>query len=284
MAVIQNVELKSKKGRAFMTIVYTVLILYMFVQFAPLVWLALGTFKENKELISAVPSFLPKVWSTAAYAEVFSKYNVWGNIANTAIISGAIIVIQTVTSTLAAYSLSKMKPKCGGFLYMFILGTQMFTAIALMFPIYILMTKLGLIGNKWSWILSSSAWAYAIVLYKNFFDSIPADMIEAAQIDGAGHIKIILRIMLPLAKPIYAVCILNTFMSVYNDFLLPMMLLPNEKDWTLMMRIFAMNNNGDIKQNVMFVMLFITCIPSIVFYLFAQKYIQEGISTTGVKG
>lgn len=158
---------------------------------------------------------------------------------------------------------------------MFILGTQMFTAIALMFPIYILMTKLGLIGNKWSWILSSSAWAYAIVLYKNFFDSIPADMIEAAQIDGAGHIKIILRIMLPLAKPIYAVCILNTFMSVYNDFLFPMMLLPNEKDWTLMMRIFAMNNNGDIKQNVMFVMLFITCIPSIVVLVLTIPDVSE---------
>lgn len=283
MAVIQNIELKSKKGKWIYRSVYIILFLYMFVQFAPLVWLGLSTFKENNELIAAIPTLLPKKWTAEAYIETFTTYNVLGNILNTIFFCGAIIVVQTVTSTLAAYALSKMKPRFGGAAYMFILGTQMFSAMALMFPLYIMMTKMGLIGSKWSWILTSSSWAYAIVLYKNFFDSIPKDLVEAAQIDGAGHFRIMHRIIIPLAKPVYAVCILNTFMAVYNDFLLPMMLLPDEENWTLMMRIYAMTNSS-VKQNVMFVMLFITCIPSIVFYLFAQKYIQEGISTSGIKG
>lgn len=284
MAVIQNIELKSKRGKIIKSAIYIFLTVGALVQFFPLVWMFLGTFKTNNELISAVPTIFPEKWSLASYIEAFSKYKIWENLYNTFFICISIIVVQTVTSTLAAFSLSKLKPKCSGVVYMIIMGTQMFSATALLFPTYIMMSKMGLIGNKLSWILTSSAWAYAIVLYKSFFDSIPKDLIEAAQIDGAGTFKQLIHIMIPLSKPIYAVNILNTFMVVYNDFLFPLMLLPNEKDWTLMIRIFAMSNSENVPQNVMYVLLFVTCLPSIIFYLFAQKNIQEGISTSGLKG
>lgn len=281
MAVIQDVEIKRKKW--IIVLIYAVLGIGLIIQFAPITWMFLGTFKSNQELMAAVPTIMPTKWKFSNYTEAFKSLNLWKNIFNTVIMCLSIIVLQTVTSTLAAYSLSKIKPKCSGFLYMLILGTQMFSTIALLFPTYILMVKLGLIGNKISWMLTSSAWAYAIVLYKSFFDNIPRDLMEAARIDGAGNFRIILNIILPLAKPVYSVCILNTFMAVYNDFLFPMMLLPDSKDWTLMMRVFALQK-GSASANTMYVVLFITCIPSIIFYLFAQKNIQEGISTSGIKG
>lgn len=284
MAVIQNIELKNHKGRIALILVYIFLAIGAIVQFFPLVWLFLGTFKTNNELVSAVPNILPEKWSIDAYINAFGTYDIWKNIYNTAFMCVTIIIVQTFTSTLAAFSFSKLKPKCGNFVYMLMLGTQMFNATALLFPSYIMMTKMGLVGNKLSWILTSSAWAYAIVLYKNFFDNIPKDLVEAAQIDGAGTLKQILHIIIPLSKPIYAVCILNTFMAVYNDFLFPLMLLPDERDWTLMIRIYALNNAGNVEKNVMYVLLFVTCIPSIIFYLFAQKNIQEGVSTAGIKG
>lgn len=281
MAVIQEVEYKRKKWIKYL--IYTILSIGLIVQFLPLVWMFLGTFKTSQELTSAIPSLLPQTWSLDNYKTLFEKMDLWTNILNTLFMCVTIIIVQTITSTLAAYALSKVKPRCGGFLYMLILGTQMISTMALLFPTYILMTKWGLIGNKMSWILTSSAWGYAIVLYKSFFDSIPQDLMEAAKIDGAGTFQIIFRIILPLAKPVYAVCILNTFMAVYNDFLFPMMLLPNSENWTLMMRVFALEKGaGSI--NVLYAALFITCIPSIVFYLFAQKHIQEGISTSGIKG
>lgn len=264
-------------------LIYTVLSIGLIVQFLPIVWMFLGTFKTESELTSAIPSFLPETPSFENYKILFEKMNFWENILNTVFICISIIVVQTITSTLAAYSLSKVKPKCSGFLYMLILGTQMISGMALLFPTYIMMVKLGMIGNKLSWVLTSSAWGYAIVLYKSFFDSIPKDLMEAAKIDGAGTFQIILTIIFPLAKPVYAVCILNTFMAVYNDFVFPMMLLPDSKDWTLMMRVFALDK-GDSLISTLYAALFITCIPSIIFYLFAQKHIQEGISTSGIKG
>ncbi|MBP3359964.1 MAG: carbohydrate ABC transporter permease [Clostridia bacterium] len=281
MAVIQDVELKKRKRP--MAFIYIILSIGMIVQFLPITWMFLGTFKTNKELMSSVPTLLPKNWQLENYISMFTKYNLWQNILNTVFICAAIIIVQTATSTLAAYALSKVKPKCGKFIYMFILGTQMFSTMALLFPSYIMFVELDMIGNRWSWILSSSAWGYAIVLYKGFFDGIPGEMIDAARIDGAGTTRVIFNIMFPLTKPVYAVCILNTFIAVYNDFLFPMMLLPDSKDWTLMMRVFNLQkaNSG---QAEMYTMLFITCIPTVLFYLFAQKNIQEGISTAGIKG
>lgn len=284
MAIIQNMELKSRTGKWALRAIYLILAIGACVQFFPLVWLFLGTFKTSGELISAVPSFFPKNWSFASYVEAFHKYNIWENIYNTVFVCVAIIVAQTFTSTLAAFALSKIKPKCSKVVYMIIIGTQMFSGTALLFPTYIMMTRLGLIGSKWSWILASSAWGYAILLYKSFFDGIPKDLIEASQIDGAGTFRQIANIIIPLSKPIYAVNILNTFMAVYNEFLLPTMLLPQEKDWTLMMRIFNMSSTGTVPENIKYVLLFVTCLPSIIFYLFAQKNIQQGISTSGLKG
>lgn len=284
MAILSGVETRKPKYRILTIAIYIFLIVFAVVQFLPITWMALGTFKTNNELISSVPTLLPENWSLDSYREAFDKYSIGTNIFNTFFICIAIIVLQTFTSTLAAYALSKVKPKCGKVVYLILLGTQMFSVTALLFPTYILFSKMGLIGSKWGWILSSGAWAYAIVLYKSFFDGIPDEILEAADIDGANTAQKIIRIIIPLAKPVFAVNILNTFMTVYNDFLFPLMILPEEKDWTIMIRIFMMERGGITPLNVLYVMLFVACVPSIIFYLIAQKQIQEGVSTTGIKG
>ena len=184
--------------------------------------MALGTFKTSKELINPIPSIFPEHWSLAGYIEAFSRYRIWDNLYNTFFFCVTIIAVQTVTNTMAAYALSKIKPKGSNAIYILMLGTQMISTTAVLFPKYLMITKMGLIGNKWSRVLISSTWAYAIVLYKNFFDSVPSDLIEAAEIDGAGEFRKIINIIMPLSKPVYAVCILNTFMGVYNDFLFPL--------------------------------------------------------------
>lgn len=284
MAIIQKTEMKSKKTQIIYSLFFVFLLIGAVVQFFPLMWLFLGTFKTEQELLSAIPSFFPKDWSFSSYVKAFSDFDIVNNILNTIFFCVCIILTQTFTSTLAAFSLSKMRNRFSGFFYMAILGTQMFNTTTLLFTLYIQLSLWGMIGNRLTWILMASGWGYAIVLYKNFFDSIPKDLFEAAEIDGAGTFQQIVSIIMPLAKPIFAVNILNTFMAVYNDFLLPVMIYPNENDWTLMMRIFMMDKEGGTPTNIMYVLLFVTCLPSIVFYLFAQKNIQQGVATAGIKG
>ena len=284
MAIILESELKSKKTKLVYAVIYAFLAVFAVIQFMPLYWMIIGTFKTNIELQSAIPTIIPKMWTFEGYKDVFTNFNILQNILNTAFFCGSIILVQTITSTFAAFSLSRIKSWYNPFVYTLIIATQMISTTTLLFPTYILLTKWGLIGNKLSWVLMSSGWGYAIVLYKNFFDGIPKDLFEAAEIDGAGIFKQIWYIMIPLSKAIFAVNILNTFMAVYNDFLLPVMILPDEKDWTLMMRVFMMDKKGNVELNTMYVFLFVTTIPSILFYLLAQKNIVRGVSADGIKG
>ena len=284
MAVIQDIELKSKKGRLIYALIFIFLILFAVIQFLPVFWLMVGTFKTDMELARAIPTLFPKNWSFAAYPRTFAKYNIWRNVLNTLIICVPSVALQITNSALAAYSLSKMRPKYGTQILLFFLATMMFSGTALIFPLYIMMTQMGLIGSKLALILSSSVWAYSIFLFKSFFDSIPSDLMESARIDGASNMMIFFRIILPLSKPVFVVNILNSFMAMYNDFLYPLMLLPNEKNWTIMIRIYTIDSWGNTPPTNLYVLLVTAIMPILIIYLFGQRYIVEGISTTGIKG
>lgn len=284
MSVIQDVELKNKKGKKIYTGIFLLLSVMIIVQFFPMLWMFLGTFKTDAELTSTIPTLLPTSWNISNYFGAFAKYDVWKNLWNTVYIIVMILVIQLTNSILSAYALSVMKPKFGTAVQMAFLATMMFSGTALMFPLYIQMTQMGLIGSKWALILSSSAWAYAIIWFKSFFDNIPRDLFEAAKIDGANDLRILGTIVLPLSKPILSVMCVNTFMAVYNDTVFPLMLLPEQKDWTIMIRLFVLNTAGAPKPSYMYVLLVVATIPSLVIYMIAQKNLVEGVSTSGIKG
>lgn len=284
MAVIQDVELKDKKGKLAYRIIFAILAIGVIFQFMPLFLMITGTFKTPAELVDPIPKIFPSHWSFDAYKSAFEQYQLGVNVFNSFFIAAMVIIVQVTTSAMAAYSLSKLKPKCGEAVYMLMLGTMMFSGTALMFPTYIMMSKIGLIGNKFAVVLSLSAWAYSVILFRGFFDGIPKDLLEAGYIDGANKFQTLIHIMLPLSKPIFAVNILNTFMAVYNEFVLSSMLLPDAKDWTLMIRLYLIQQNSSVPMNVIYVLLVVTVVPIILFYLLAQNYIAEGVTMTGIKG
>lgn len=284
MAIIQNVELKTCKGKLIYTCIFIFLVIGTFIQIYPFFWMIMGTFKSDNELISAIPSLFPEKWSIEAYIQTFAKYNLWNNILNTIVLCASMVALQVGNSAIAAYSLSKMRPRFGKQILLFFLATMMFSGTVLLFPLYIMMSQMNLIGSKLALVLSSSVWAYSIYLFKSFFDNVPAALTESAKVDGASSIRTFFTIIIPLSKPIFTVNILNTFMAVYNDFLYPLMLLPNEKDWTIMMRIFNLDRLGSAPPSHMYVLLVTAVIPILFIYLFAQRYIVEGISTSGIKG
>ena len=284
MSVIQDIELKSKKGKQLYIGIFVLLAVMVVIQFFPMLWMFLGTFKTDMELTSTIPTIFPEVWNVKNYSEAFEIYDVWENLWNTTYIIGMVLIIQLTNSILSAYALSVMKPRFGGAVQLAFLATMMFSGTALMFPLYIQMAQMGLIGSKWSLILSSSAWAYSIVWFKSFFDNIPRDLFEAAKIDGASDLQILGKIVMPLSKPIISVMCVNTFMAVYNDTVLPAMLLPDQKDWTIMIRLFVLNTAGTPQPSHMYVLLVVATIPSLIIYMMAQKNLVEGVSTSGIKG
>ncbi len=284
MSVIQDIELKSKKGKRLYIGIYILLAVMVVVQFFPMLWMFLGTFKTDPELTSAIPTIFPASWKFSNYVEAFARYDIWKNLWNTVYIIAMSLIIQLTNSIFSAYALSVMKPKFGSAVQMAFLATMMFSGTALMFPLYIQMTQMGLIGSKWALILSSSVWAYSITWFKSFFDNIPRDLFEAAKIDGASDLQILGRIVLPLSKPVLSVMAVNSFMAIYNDTVYPLMLLPEQKDWTIMIRLFVLNTAGTPRPSHMYVLLVVATIPSLIIYMIAQKNLVEGVSTSGIKG
>ncbi|MGI5883514.1 MAG: carbohydrate ABC transporter permease [Candidatus Spyradocola sp.] len=287
MPALQRVELKSKKGKLTYGLIWAILGLGIPVQIFPYVWILLSMFKANKEVRAIPPTFFPEVWHWENIPETFSKYHLEQNLLNSFLLCVGVILLQVTISTLAAFALSKLRPKGSKWVMTFFLGTMMINSQALAWPTYIMFTNffgLRLIDNLWSLILSFSAWAWAIFILKSFFDGLPHDLLESARIDGASNSRILFSIVMPLSKPVYAVVILNTFMACYNQFIYPLILLPDSKNWTIMVRIFAIQGSSSATWNQIMVLLGCATLPVLLCYIFAQKYIVQGISMSGLKG
>jgi len=257
-------------------------------QIFPYIWMLSNMFKTSLEIIQIPPTFFPNEFFWSNISDTFQKYDLLNNIKNTFVLCAGVLAVQLPISALAAYALSKLKPKGAKILLLFFLGTMMINEQALMWPTFLMMLDfpiihVNLIDNFWSVILAFSAWGWAVFIFKGFFDAQPNDLLEAAQIDGATSLKCFTRIILPLTKPVFAVVGLNTFMAVYSQFLFPLILLPSEKMWTIMIRIYSAQQGIATWNNVM-VMLTMATFPILILYFFVQKYIVEGVSLTGLKG
>jgi multiple sugar transport system permease protein len=288
MAALMPVETKSVKGKLTYWFIIAILCVGIPVQVFPYLWMLSGTLKTNREIMRAVPSLIPDNFLWSNIPKTISKYNLWQNFYNTMVLCGGTILIQCTISILAAYALAKLKPKGSKYVLLFFIGTMMINEQAIAIPSYLMFqnflgTGLNLINNFWSLLLAFSAWGWSIFLLKGFFDGLPSELMEAARIDGASALQMLIRIVLPLSQPVIAVVVLNTFMAVYNQFLFPLILLPESTRWTIMIRIFAAQKGTATWVDSM-VMLTYSTIPVLIVYFFAQKYIVQGISMTGLKG
>jgi len=287
MAALQHVELKSLKGKTVYGTIFGLLMIGIPLQIFPYLWMLSGTLKTNREIMRPMPSLIPDNWLWENIPNTISTYNLWHNLYNTFILTGGTILIQCTISVLAAYSLSKLKPKGAKWVLLFFVGTMMISEQALAIPTFLMFHNFfglgSLINSFWSLLLAFSAWGWAIFLLKSFFDGLPNELMEAARVDGAGAMQMLGKIIMPLSKPVLAVVILNTFMAVYNQFMFPLVLLPDSSKWTVIIRIYAMQRGRATWVEIMVLLTFAT-IPVMAVFVLAQKYIVQGIALTGLKG
>jgi len=287
MAALQPVEMNSPKGKLTYRIIWAVLCIGIPLQVFPYLWMLSGTLKTNKEITRAIPSLIPDKFLWGNIPDTIVKFNLLNNLKNTAILCFGTIFIQCTISVLAAYALSRLKPRGSKYVLLFFVGTMMINEQAIAIPSYLMFQnffgRVNLINSFWSLLLAFSAWGWAVFLLKGFFDGMPNELMEASRIDGASAMQMLTTIVLPLSKPVLAVVILNTFMAVYNQFLFPLILLPESSKWTIMIRIFAAQKGQATWRDTM-ILLTVSTIPVILVYMTAQKYIVQGITMTGLKG
>ena len=288
MAIIQDNELKKGPAKWIHHAIICILIVLIPVQLLPHFWMFFGMFKAPLEVIKFPPNLLPEKFLWENITRIFTEYNLWHYIKNTFILCFGTILVQVPISAMGAYAMSKLRLRGANALLLFFIGTMMISGQATIIPMYLMMadfplTHWNLINSFWSLILAFSAWGWIVFLFKNFFDSLPSALFEAAKIDGAGNMAIFLRIVFPNSLPVFSIAVLNTFNAVYNQFMVPLILLPGRDKWSLMVMIYN-STLGPVPWNLILVMLTIASIPLIVMYVLCQRYIVEGIVMTGIKG
>jgi multiple sugar transport system permease protein len=198
---------------------------------------------------------------------------------NTAIFCLLVILTQLIVNPLAAYALSRYPIRASGKILLFLLATMAFPAEVAMIPNFLLLKDLGLLNTFAALVLPGMASGYMIFLLKGFFDSLPQELFEAGQLDGAKEITMMTQIALPLSKPVLGYLALLAFMGAYGAFLYAFLVAQDQKMWTLMVWIYQLQNVAP--KSVMMAALTLAAIPTLIVFLLAQNVIMRGIVLPG---
>ena len=198
---------------------------------------------------------------------------------NTAIFCGLAVLLQLTVNPLAAYALSRFPMKATAKLLMFLLATMAFPAEVAMIPSFLLLKNLGLLNTFAALVLPTAANGYMIFLLKGFFDSQPREVFESGQIDGASETKMMMKIAMPLSKPVLGYMALLAFMGAYGAFLYAFLVAQDKQIWTLMVFIYQLQQIAP--KSVMMAAVTLAALPTIVVFLAAQRVIMRGIVLPG---
>ena len=289
--LISSAQLNRRSGKIAYRIVLTVVIVAFTLAFiGPLYFLFSDGLKSTQEVIATPPTLYPHHVYPSTYVQAWDRLDMARLLWNTVYYAFGALAFQLVFDVTAAYALSKLRPFLGNAILFLMLATLMIPATVLVIPQYVTMAAepivhWNLIGSPWAIWLPSAANAFNIFLLKRFFDSIPTDYIDAAQIDGASRIRILWRIVLPMSRPIIGVVSIFGLVAVWKDFLWPLLAeygyTPTRE--TLNVGIWQAAN-GATTQNLIIAASAMAAIPTIVFFLIFQRNIMSGLTSGGIRG
>ena len=196
-------------------------------------------------------------------------------IVNTVIYCGLAIFAALIVNPIAAYALSRYKPPSAYKVLLVLMLTMAFPPMVTQIPVFLMLREFNLLNTFWALILPGIANGYAIFLLKGFFDSLPQELYESAEMDGAGEFRIFWQITMSLSTPILAVIALNAFTLAYSNFMMAMLICQDEKMWTLMPWLYQLQQRSG--QGVIYASLIVASIPTFLIFAFCQKIIMRGI-------
>lgn len=230
------------------------------------------------------PLFSPIVPILDNYQKVLFHKNFGDWYRNTIVTVGLTIFLRLLVTLPAAYAFSRLRFPGGRLIMAILLATLMVPGETTMVPRYMFFRTLGLLDTSWTIILPEISEVFYLLLLSEFFRSIPEDFSEAAKIDGAGHVRILLALFLPLSGPSIATTILFSFINIWNNFLDPFLFI-NSMDRQLItpaLRFFQERGGANVPVQLAGATL--SVVPVVALFLFTQKFFVAGVSSSGIKG
>lgn len=275
---------KNERAAAIVRTIVVSLIAVLFV--VPLVWMVLSSLKTAPEVFARPFHWLPARVQWQNYATVWmnEEASMLRAFANTLYIALFSIIGQMFISSLAAYSFAKINFKGKQVVFMLFLSSMMVPSQLTIIPRFMLFKTIGLYNNLWAIILPAFFGATSIFMLRQFYMGLPNDLIEAAKIDGAGHLRIFLRIMLPLTKAALMSLIILAFISSWNEYMAPLIFLVKKELYTVSQNIQWYMLDEFKEHNLTMAAATSAIVPIVILFIVGQKYFVEGIATSGVKG
>jgi multiple sugar transport system permease protein len=203
---------------------------------------------------------------------------------NTLILSLAVTALQLLTGSFAAYGFSKVRFPGRDLLFLIYIGTIAVPWNAYMIPQFILMSKLHLSNTLWAIVALQAFGAFGVFLMKQFYETVPEELSEAARIDGLSEYGIYRRIMLPLSVPALASLTLLTFVNTWNDYLGPLLYLRSPNLWTIQLGLKSFVGQYNAEFALIMTGSVLSVLPIAIIFMVGQRYFVEGIATSGLKG
>ena len=270
----------SKGYKIFSVIILIAVVLFFLF---PLYWIITGSFKNNAEITAREPIWFPMSPTMENYMELFDNPAfLW--LFNIIFISAAAMILTCITASLAGYALGKKRFIGRGVLFTIIICAMALPKQVIVIPLAQLMTFLNLKDTLWAVILPTVGWPFGVFLMKQFSESIPTEILEAARVDGAGELRTFASVVFPMIKPGIGALAIFTFVNTWNDYFLQLVMLITEENWTLPLAIANMQGEMSTDYGLIMAGAALASVPIIIVFIAFQKYFTQGIAMGAVKG
>lgn len=266
-------------------LIYVILISGVLAVIFPFLWMISASLKDLKDVFGFPVQWIPEKPRWSNYKEVLDS-GFMAYFLNSVKLAGLTTAFQVMTGSLAAYSLTKLNFPGKDKIFLAYMSTIMLPTQSILIPQFMVMKKLNLVNNHWSIILICAFSPFAVFMMKQFFITIPNELVESGRIDGCSEFRIFLQIIMPVAKPVLATLTTLVLMWSWNDLMYPLIYLFKKSLYTLPRGLLALCQSREYQQqyNLLMAGTCLSLIPILLSYMFAQKYFIEGIVAGALKG
>lgn len=265
-------------------LLYAILIITAVTMLIPFAWMLSASLKLNQDVFTFPIQWIPDQPRWSNYIDIWSQIPLALFIYNTSKLTIIVTVLQLLTSSLAAYAFAKLNFKYRNALFLGYIATIAMPWQVYMVPQFIMMRELGLNNTHLAMIVLQAFTAFGVFLMRQFYQSIPDELCEAARIDGMNEYQIWWKIMLPLSKPALSTLTIFTFVNTWNDFLGPMIYLTKTELKTIQIGLRMFISQYSAEYGLIMAASVVVLIPVLIVFLSLQRFFVEGIASSGLKG
>jgi multiple sugar transport system permease protein len=272
----------TRRGNS--VVLHTVLIAGGLLTLFPLLWMLSASFMASGEATTFPPHLIPHAATLAQYRALFVRLNIGRAFLSSTIVAATVTVCSVLFGSMAGYTFAKLRFRGRERMFGFLLTAIIVPPQVGMLPLFLLMKKLHLVNTYWGVIIPSMVTVFGIFLIRQFMLSVPQELLEAARIDGAGEFRIYWSVVMPLARPILATLATFMFMTTWNDFMWPLIILSNQSHHTLPVALANLLGEHVLDVELMMAGAVITVMPVLLVFLVLQRYYIAGLMVGSVKG